>query len=99
MVEVREFKKGDSHNELKAIYEQLPFFCCSNKILNESCQRDISKYVYCSETSTPPYQGVYGDTPNVWIDKYYIIKNAVEMKKEVLRLQAKASRELKNGNK
>ena len=59
------------------IYEQFPFYVCSNKMLNKDCQKDISKYLYCRDTSTPYYQGAYGNTPSLWLEKYNIIKNAI----------------------
>ena len=98
-MELKSIKKGDSYNELRAIYEQLPFFCCYGYILNRKCQKDISKYVYCTETGTPPYTGTYGDTPNKWIEKFYIIKNAIEMKKGILREKSKSKLGANNGNK
>ena len=73
-------KQGSSFTSLNNIYEQLPFFCCTNHILNEECQEDIMMYVYCSETRTPAYAGSYNDTPSVWIEKYKIIKQAIAIR-------------------
>ena len=78
-------KTGNSLDILNNIYEQLPFFVCNNKILDKECQKDISKYVYCNDTKTPPYSGSYQDTPSMWIDKYYRIKNAIMLREKKLK--------------
>ena len=76
---------GNSLDVLNNIYEQLPFFVCNNNLLDKECQKDISKYVYCKDTNTPPYQGSYQDTPSVWIEKYYKIKNAMMLRERKLK--------------
>ena len=86
-------KKGSSFSTLNNLWEQLPFFVCSNNIINEKAQKDISKYIYCADTNTPPYSGSYGDTPQIWEQKYYIIKQAMTLRDNKLREKAK------NGNK
>ena len=78
-------KSGNSLDVLNNIYEQLPFFACNNNILDIQCQKDISKYTYCNDTKTPPYSGSYQDTPNVWIEKYYKIKNALMLRDKKLK--------------
>ena len=78
-------KSGNLLDILNNIYEQLPFFVCNNKILDGECQKDISKYAYCKDTNTPPYSGSYQDTPNVWIEKYYKIKNALMLRDKKLK--------------
>ena len=82
-------KQGSVFTTLNNIYEQLPFFCCYNNILDEQCQEDISKYIYCNETNTPPYPGSYNSTPAVWIEKYYIIKQALNIRENKLREKMK----------
>ncbi len=77
-------KTGSQFTTLINIFEQLPFFCCNNIILDEESQEDISRYVYCTETNTPAYSGSYEDTPSIWIDKYYIIKNAIAVREKQL---------------
>ena len=73
-------KKGSEFTDLNNIYEQLPFFCCYDNILDEKYQKDIAKYIYCSETNTPPYLGSYGDIPILWIEKYFIIKSTINIR-------------------
>ena len=51
-----------------------------NTIINEKDQKDIAKYIYCKDTNTPPHKGSFGDTPHIWIQKYYIIKQALYLR-------------------
>ena len=85
--------KGNNFSTLNNVYEQLPFFCCNNNILDSYCQKDISRYIYSIDTNTQPYRGSYGEIPATWVSKYYIIKQALELRANKLREKAK------NGNK
>ena len=93
--EAEEFNKGNGQSTLLAVFEQLPFFCSFNNLLDQGCQKDIEKYLYCNETSTPAYSGTYRDTPEIWIQKYYTIKGALAIKEKILRNKLQ---EAKNGN-
>ena len=62
-------KKGSSFTTLIDLFEQLPFFVCNNKIIDEKAQKDISRYTYTKDTGTPPYPGSYGDVPHIWTRK------------------------------
>ena len=86
-------RKGSSFSTLNNVFEQLPFFSCVNRVLDKKAQKDISRYVYTKEANTPPYSGSYGDTPQIWEQKYYIIKQAMVMRENKLREKAN------NGNK
>ena len=77
-------KQGSKFTTLNNIYEQLPFFCCSNNILEEKYQEDIAMYVYINETNTPAYEGSYSNTPSEWVDKYFIIKQAMNIRDQKL---------------
>ena len=72
-----------------------PFFACNNVFLNDECRKDIERYFYCKDTGTQPYPGAYGETPKIWVDKFYIIRHAVQIKQDILTEKAKA----KHGNK
>lgn len=89
-------KKGGSFTILNNIFEQLPFFVCVNNILDEDAQKDITRYIYAKDTNTPPYKGSFGDTPHTWIQKYYIIKNALNLRDDIHRRKLEQKR---NGNK
>ena len=82
-------KKGSSFSTLNNIWEQLPFFVCGINIINDKTQKDISRYIYSKDTGTPPYAGTYGDTPHTWVQKYYIIKQAMMLRENKLREKAK----------
>ena len=82
-------QRGSKFNILQDIYEQLPFFVCFNIILDQNYQEDISMYMYCSETGVPPYKGAYGQQPKLWIQKYYVIKNAIEIRNQMLKEKEK----------
>ena len=59
---------------------QLPFFACRNIVLDEKAQKDIARYVYCSDFGISPYQGSYGDQPKKWINKCFVIKKLMNIK-------------------
>ena len=82
-------EKGSKFNILQDIYEQLPFFICNNLLLNQDYQSDIAKYMYCNETGVPPHKGDYGEQPKLWIQKYYIIKSAIELRNKILKEKEK----------
>lgn len=82
-------KKGSEFKTLTNIYEQLPFFCCVNKLLDIEYQHDIYRYTYCKETNTPPYAGAYDEIPALWLNKYSIIKTALMIRENQLRERAR----------
>lgn len=54
-------------------------------------QKEIEKYIFCSETNTPVYPGSYGEQPFTWVKKYFIIKNAVEFRMNKLKANKNGS--------
>jgi hypothetical protein len=60
----------------------LPFFCCKNVVQSREIQKDIERYVYCEQFNIPPYSGSYGDQPAKWVDRAFIIKNALAKKQK-----------------
>ena len=83
---MNENSKGNT-DEVVAIHEQIPFFCCPNVLINDKHQRDIEKYIYCNETGTQPFKGAYGDTLKTWIDKFFIIKNTLTKRNNYFQKQ------------
>ena len=75
------------------IYEQLPFFVCNNLILDNDFQSDIRKYTYCTESGQNPYPVSYGETPALWVDKFFVIRNTLQEYKE--RIREKNEKKLK----
>lgn len=60
---------------------QLPFFSCTNIVLDEKAQKDIARYIYCNDFGISPYQGSYGDQPKKWVDKSFLIKKLMNNQK------------------
>ena len=85
--EAIEFNNGEMSGAILDTYSQMPFFCNINIFLDTKFQSDLRRYIYVQDTGTPPYDGGYGSTPKIWVDKYFIIKGIVneyqnrEMKK------------------
>jgi hypothetical protein len=70
-------KEGKSFDVAKSIMAQLPFFSCKNIVLDNEAQKDIAKYIYCSDFGISPYKGSYGEQPKKWIDKSFLIKKMI----------------------
>ena len=69
--------KGNEFDIAKSVDAQLPFFACKNALYDKYIQRDIARYLYCDQFNVPPYSGSFDDQPVTWIDKAFIIKNAL----------------------
>lgn len=74
---------------IKDVFHQIPFFTCTNHFISEKNQKDISKYLYCEDTKTPPNPGAYGDTPSIWKEKHFLIKGAMSILYQDKRAQIK----------
>ena len=75
--EAIEFNNGEMSGAILDTYSQMPFFCNINIFLDTKFQSDLRRYIYVQDTGTPPYDGGYGSTPKIWVDKYFIIKGIV----------------------
>lgn len=73
--------KGSSFNIAESVVKQLPFFACPNVLLNLQAQKDISRYVYSQQFGISPYKGTYGEQPQKWVEKSFLIKSIIERKK------------------
>ena len=76
--------KGNEFDIAKSVNAQLPFFACRNVVLDNQHQKDIQRYIYCKEFGVPAYKGAYGDQPAKWVDKAFVIKNALAKKEKDL---------------
>ena len=74
-------KKGSNFNIAQSVVKQLPFFACPNALLDSQSQKDISRYIYSQQFGINPHKGTYGEQPSKWIEKSFLIKNAIERKK------------------
>jgi len=74
-------KEGGSFDIAESVVKQLPFFTCPNVLLDKQSQKDISRYVYAKQFGIPPYTGSYGEQPQKWVEKSFLIKSTIEKKK------------------
>jgi hypothetical protein len=75
-------EKGKEFDIAKSVNAQLPFFCCKNIIRSREYQKDIERYIYSEQFGISPYPGSYGEQPARWVDKAFIIKNALAKKQK-----------------
>jgi len=76
-----ENKKGNSFNIASSVMAQLPFFACSNVILDQKAQKDISRFIYVRNFNVPAYNGSYGEQPKKWVEKSFLLNNLLERQK------------------
>ena len=82
-------EKGKEFDVVKSIITQIPFFACFNHIRDEKYLKLLNKYLYCIETGTPAHSGDYGDQPARWVQYFFIIKNAMAKKSQMIQEKAK----------
>lgn len=75
--EALDYKNNTESGAILDTFAQIPFFCNIDKFLYTKFQRDLQRYSYSQDTGTPPYQGDYGSTPKLWVQKYFIIKGVI----------------------
>ena len=75
--EALSFKNNTESGAILDTFAQIPFFCNIDKFLYTKFQRDLQRYSYSQDTGTPSYQGDYGSTPKLWLQKYFIIKGVI----------------------
>ena len=68
--------EGKSFDVAQSVATKVPFFTCSNFVINEELLKDIQRYVYCEEFSIAPYPGSYGEQPYRWTQKAFLFKKA-----------------------
>ena len=80
------------------VYQQLPFFACYNFFIDPIYQKDISRYIYAQETGTPAYSGQYGQQPEIWVKKFFIIKKTLNDMTNVSRKKQQKAIKKKHGS-
>ena len=88
---------GKDFDIATSLSSQLPHFCCSNVMLDNKFQKDISQYLYCKEFGIPPFPGHYGMQPYKWINKANVIKNAMAKREQRMNRKAQREAEVKQG--
>ncbi len=76
-----ENEKGSSFNIASSVMAQLPFFACSNVIMDQKAQKDISRFMYVRNFNVPAYNGSYGEQPKKWVEKSFLLNNLLERQK------------------
>ena len=82
-------EKGKDFDVGKSIRSQIPFFTCLNHIRDEMYLKLLNKYLYCTQTGTPAHNGDYGEQPARWVQYFFIIKNAMAKKQNMMQEKAK----------
>jgi hypothetical protein len=82
-------EQGKEFDLVKSIKSQIPFFTCFNHIRDEKYLKLLNKYLYCTETGTPAHNGCYGEQPARWVQYFFIIKNAMAKKQNMIQEKAK----------
>ena len=81
--------QGKEFDIARSVYAQIPFFACTDIVYSKGCQMDIQRYIYCKEFGVQPYEGSFEKHPARWIDKSFIIKNALAKKENAQIEKAK----------
>ena len=76
-----ENKKGGSFNIAGSVMAQLPFFACTNIIMNAKAQQDIARFMYSRQFNISPHKGSYGEQPKKWVEKSFLLTNLIETQK------------------
>ena len=74
-------KEGSNLHIAESVMAQLPFFACSNVVLNKNAQKDISRFMYARQFKISPYKGSYGEQPKKWVDKSFMFTYIIERQK------------------
>ena len=82
-------EQGKEFDVGKSIRSQIPFFTCFNHIRDEKYLKLLNKYLYCTETGIPAHNGCYGEQPARWVQYFFIIKNAMAKKQNMIQEKAK----------
>ena len=72
-------KNNSEFSPLLDVLYQIPFFACKNHIIRKDFQGDITKYIYCNDTGIKPHDGSYKDTPAIWKQKHFLIKQSLSI--------------------
>jgi hypothetical protein len=81
-------KEGSNLHIAESVMAQLPFFVCSNMLMDANAQKDIARFMYARQFNISPYKGSYGEQPKKWIDKTFLLSHLLERQK---------SKAMKNG--
>jgi len=74
-------KEGSNLHIAESVMAQLPFFSCINMMYDSQSQKDISRFMYARQFKISPYKGSYGEQPQKWVEKSFLLKHLIERQK------------------
>ena len=74
-------EEGTNFNIAESVMAQLPFFACTNMMLDSKSQKDIARFMYARQFKISPYKGSYGEQPKKWVEKSFLLTNLIERQK------------------
>ena len=74
-------KEGSNLHIAESVMAQLPFFTCTNMVMDENAQKDISRFMYARQFRISPYKGSYGEQPKKWVEKSFLLSHLLERQK------------------
>ena len=74
-------KEGSNLHIAESVMAQLPFFACSNMIMDVEAQKDIARFMYARQFKISPHKGSYGEQPKKWVEKSFLLSNLIERQK------------------
>ena len=74
-------KEGSNLHIAESVMAQLPFFACTNIMLDENAQNDISRFMYARQFKISPHKGSYGEQPKKWVEKSFMLTHIIERQK------------------
>lgn len=74
-------KEGSNLHIAESVMAQLPFFSCSNMLMDANAQKDIARFMYARQFKISPYKGSYGEQPKKWVEKSFLLNHLIERQK------------------
>ena len=74
-------KEGSNLHIAESVMAQLPFFACTNIMLDKNAQKDISRFMYARQFKISPHKGSYGEQPKKWVEKSFMLTHIIERQK------------------
>ena len=74
-------KQGSNLHIAESVMAQLPFFSCSNMIMDANAQKDIARFMYARQFRISPHKGSYGEQPKKWVEKSFLLNHLIERQK------------------
>ena len=74
-------KEGSNLHIAESVMAQLPFFTCTNMVMDNQSQKDIARFMYARQFKISPYSGSYGEQPKKWVEKSFLLNNLIERQK------------------